>query len=216
MTGCHTNTAAACLSACHEAPVKTLSIQANLSWSPRPTLLFLFSSQVIISCSHFAFLVWTVTCRYLALKLAALSLSPSSNRLLSLSIALDICPFLLILWPISAKLLFPRLPHGNLGEHKTIHMLRSLRIWCSSCFVATMISGALNALCLLSYPSSLLRWHLLVSSGLRRFLFHRLPTGVVFCLFSSSCIKPSNFSACLSFPTTAPALILINLPILSQ
>jgi len=31
-------------------------------------LLLLFSFQVIISCSHFALFVWTVTCRYLALK----------------------------------------------------------------------------------------------------------------------------------------------------
>jgi len=39
--------------------------------SSRPTLhccSFRFSSQIIISCSHFALFVWTVTCRYLALK----------------------------------------------------------------------------------------------------------------------------------------------------
>ena len=36
MTGCHTNTATAPLSACHEAPEKTLPIQADLSWSPLP------------------------------------------------------------------------------------------------------------------------------------------------------------------------------------
>jgi len=72
MTGCHTNTATVPLSACHEAQVKTLPIQADLSWSPLPhvplcTAAFLFSSQVIISCSHFALFVWTVTCRFLAL-----------------------------------------------------------------------------------------------------------------------------------------------------
>ena len=39
MTGCHTNTATALLSACHGAPVKTLPIQANLSWSPLPVVL---------------------------------------------------------------------------------------------------------------------------------------------------------------------------------
>jgi len=36
MTGCHTNSATAPLSACHEAPEKTLPIQADLSWSPLP------------------------------------------------------------------------------------------------------------------------------------------------------------------------------------
>jgi len=66
MTGCHTNTATAPLSACHEVPEKMLPIQADLSWSPLTQshfalLLFLFSSQVIISCSHFALFVWTVT-----------------------------------------------------------------------------------------------------------------------------------------------------------
>ena len=69
MTSCHTNTATALLSVRHEAPVKTLPIQADFSWSPFLTsLLFLLSSKVIISCSHFTFFVWTVTCCYLALK----------------------------------------------------------------------------------------------------------------------------------------------------
>jgi len=36
ITGCHTNTATAPLSGCHEALVKTLPIQANLSLSPLP------------------------------------------------------------------------------------------------------------------------------------------------------------------------------------
>ena len=47
MTNWHTNTATAPLSACQEAPVKTLPIQADLSWSPLPlvplcTALFSF------------------------------------------------------------------------------------------------------------------------------------------------------------------------------
>ena len=54
ITGRHTNTATAPLSACHEAPVKTLPIQADLSGSPLPhvplcTAAFSFCSQVIIS-----------------------------------------------------------------------------------------------------------------------------------------------------------------------
>ena len=62
MIGCHTNTATAPLSACYEVPEKMLPIQADLSWSllphvPLALLLFLFSSQVIISCSHFALFV---------------------------------------------------------------------------------------------------------------------------------------------------------------
>ena len=61
MTGCHTNTATAPLSACLEAPVKTLPIQANLSWIPLPlvplcTAAFFFPPQDITSCSYFAFL----------------------------------------------------------------------------------------------------------------------------------------------------------------
>jgi len=59
---------------------------------------------------------------------ACLPLCPSSNRVLSLSIALDTLLFLLILRPLSSKLLFARLPHGNLGEPSTRFTLRSLRI----------------------------------------------------------------------------------------
>jgi len=38
--------------------------------SSRPTLhcYFIFPSQLIVSCSHFTFWIWTITCRYLALK----------------------------------------------------------------------------------------------------------------------------------------------------
>ena len=89
-TGCHTNTASAPLSAYHEALVKTLPIQADLSWSSPPltplctaAFLFFFSSYCIL----LPVFVWTVTCRYLALKThslwACLSLYPSSNRILS-------------------------------------------------------------------------------------------------------------------------------------
>ena len=61
-------TATAPLSVCHEALVKTLPIQADLSWSPLPLVplcnaAFYLFPQFIISCSHFAFFVWTVTCR---------------------------------------------------------------------------------------------------------------------------------------------------------
>jgi len=59
---------------------------------------------------------------------ACLSLCPSSNRVLSLSITLDTHLFLLILRPLSSTLLFARLPHGNLGEPSTRHTLRLLRI----------------------------------------------------------------------------------------
>ena len=46
MTGCHTNTATAPLSACHEASVKTLPIQADLNWSPLPHFFFFLTSTV--------------------------------------------------------------------------------------------------------------------------------------------------------------------------
>ena len=73
MTGCHTNTATAPLSACHECQKKRCQFRpiwagAFFLTSHFALLLFLFSSQDIISCSPFAFFVWTVTCRYLALK----------------------------------------------------------------------------------------------------------------------------------------------------
>jgi len=53
MTDCHTNTATARLSVCHEAPEKIVPIQADLSWSlflssHFALLLFVFSSSVII------------------------------------------------------------------------------------------------------------------------------------------------------------------------
>ena len=78
----------------------------------------------------------------------------------------------------------------NLGEPSTKHSLRSLCIWC--CPVATTLSSELTALCLLFYPSFLLRWVWLACCGLTRFLFHRLQTGVALCLFSSTCTKPPN------------------------
>jgi len=69
---------------------------------------------------------------------ACLSLCPSSNCVLSLSIALDIRLFYLIYRPLSAKLIFSRLPHGNLGEPNTKHTVHLMRIWC--CSVATTLS----------------------------------------------------------------------------
>jgi len=145
-----------------------------------------------------------------------LSLCPSSNRVLSLSIALDIRLFLLILRPLSSTLLFARLPHGNPGEPSTRHTLRSLRIAC--CPVATTLSSALTALCLLSYLSSLLLWVWIACCGLIRFLFHRLQTGVALRRFPSTCARPPNpsTSSCPSFSTTAPAPIPINFPILQE
>jgi len=142
---------------------------------------------------------------------ACLSPCPSSNRVLSLSIALDIRLFLLILRPLSSTLFLARLPHGNLGDPSTKHTLRSLRFCC--CPVATTLSSALTALCLLSYPSSLLLWVWLVCCSLRRFLFHRFQTGVALRLCSSTCSKPPNPSTCPSFSTTAPAPIPINFSI---
>ena len=56
---------------------------------------------------------------------ACLSLCPSSNCVLSLLIAFDICLYLLILRPLSSKLCFSRLPRGNLGEPNIKHTLRS-------------------------------------------------------------------------------------------
>jgi len=129
MTGCHTNTATAPQSACHEALVKTLLIQANLSWSPPPLVLLctidftcLFSTyyrtqntefsnlhgfeihrtssngtklllQVIKaiinqSGSHFAFLIWTVTCCNLALKRIV-----SEHAYLCANPVIAFCPF---------------------------------------------------------------------------------------------------------------------------
>jgi len=167
-TDCHTNTATAPLSVCHEAPAKTLPIQADLSWGPLPLIPlwtavfpFFFSSYCILlpfcpfCLNHHLLLLGSETHSLHA----CLSLCQSSNRVLSLSIALDIRLFLLlILWPLSSKLLFTRLPDGNLVESNTKHTLRSLCIWC--CSVTTMLSSALTALCLPFYSSLLLLWPL--------------------------------------------------------
>jgi len=125
MTGCHTNTATAPLSACHEAPVTMLPIQADLSWSPLTHV-----PLCTVACSFFfsnydTLLPFCLVCLNCHLSLlgpethslkACLSLCPSSNRVLYLSIAPDIRLFLLTLRPLDSKLLFDRLPHGNLGN----------------------------------------------------------------------------------------------------
>jgi len=200
---------------------KTLLIQVNLSWSPLPHVP-LGTAAFSFSFSTYILLPFCLVCLNRHLPLfgpethslrACLSLCSSSNRVPSLSIKIHSCLFLLILWPLSSKLLFPRLAHSNLGEPNTKHTLRSLRIWCFS--IATTLSSALTALCLLSYPSFLLLW-LLLACVLRRFLFHRLQTVVALRLFSSTCTKPPNPSTCPSFPTTTPAPIPINFPILPR
>jgi len=130
MTGCHTNTATAPLSACHEALVKTLPIQADLSWSPLP-LVPLWNccfSLFVLKLLHLAPILPFVSgpspavtwpCHNL---LACLFLCPSSICVLFLSIALNTHPFLLMLQPLSLKLLFLGLPRGNLGELNTKHL----------------------------------------------------------------------------------------------
>ena len=107
------------------------------------------------------------------------------------------CPERIHIFAIFAGLSFWRV--------STRHTLRSLRIRC--CPVATTLSSVLTALCLLSYPSSLLLWVWLACCGLKRFLFHRLQTGVALRLFPSTYTKPPNPSTCPSFLTTAPAPI---------
>jgi len=137
MTGCHTQTATAPLSACHETPEKTLPIQADLCWSPLPHLPLCTTAFCFFFSSYYILLPFCLAClnRHLPLLVpethslqACLSPCPSSNRVLSLSIALYILLFLLILRPLSSMLLFARLPHGNLGEPSTRHTLRSPRI----------------------------------------------------------------------------------------
>jgi len=123
-TSCHTDTASAPISACHEALVKTLPIH----FGP-------FSSGPILHCNVFFSLLNLYSLnRHLPLlgpqthrPQACLSLCPSNSRVLSLSITLDIRLFLLILQLLSSKLLFPRLPRGNLGEPNTKHTVRTLR-----------------------------------------------------------------------------------------
>ena len=135
MTSCHTYTATAPLSACHESPVKTLPIQAFLSWSLLPHIplciavfSFFFSNYYIL----LPFCLFGLNCHLPLLGpetqslRACLFLCPSFNRVLSLSTALDIRLFILTLRPVSSKLLFFRLPHSNLGEPNTKHTLRSL------------------------------------------------------------------------------------------
>jgi len=56
MTGCHTNTATAPLSACHKAPVKTLPIHADLSWSPLPHIPFCAAAFSFFLSSYYILL----------------------------------------------------------------------------------------------------------------------------------------------------------------
>jgi len=137
MTGCHTNTATAPLSACHETPEKTLPIQADLSWSLLPHVPICTAAFSFFFSSCYILLPFCLVCLNRHLPLlglethslqTCLSLCPSSNRVLSLSIALDTHLFLLILQQLSSTLLFARLPRGNLGEPSTRHTLRPQRI----------------------------------------------------------------------------------------
>jgi len=137
MTGCHTHTGTAPLSAWHEAPETTLPIQANFSWSLLPHVSLCTAAFAFFFSSCYILLPFCLVCLNRHQPLlgpethslrACLSLRPSSNRVLTLSIALDTHLFLLILRLLSSTLLFARLPHGNLGEPSTRHTLRSLRI----------------------------------------------------------------------------------------
>ena len=108
---CQTNTVTTPLSACHE---KTLPIQADLSWSPLPHVSLCTAASSFFVSSYNILLPFCHFCLNRHLPLlgpgthslrACLPLCPSSNRVLSLSIALDIRLSLLILRPLSAKLL---------------------------------------------------------------------------------------------------------------
>ena len=130
MTGCHTNTATAPLSACHEAPVKMLPIQADVSLSPLSHVPFCTAAFSFFFSGYYILLPFCLCGLNRHLPLlgpetlslqACLSLCPSGNRVLSLSIALDIRLFLLILRPLCSTLIFADLPHGNPGEPSTKH-----------------------------------------------------------------------------------------------
>jgi len=93
MTGCHTNTATAPLSACHEAPEKTLPIQADLSWSSLFNVPLCTAAFSFFFSSYYILLPFCLVClnRHLLLfgpeahsLQACLSLCPSSKRVLSL------------------------------------------------------------------------------------------------------------------------------------
>jgi len=182
----------------HEAIVKTLPIQADLSWSPPPLVnlctaafsFFFSSSYIMLFCLICPLSLLGPETPHDSLR-ACLSLCPYSNHGLFLAIALDIRLLFLKLWLLSSKHFFPRPPHVKVNPTRGI-----LSAHCA--FYATMLSSAPTALCLLSCPSSLLLWHLLACYSLTRFLFHRLQTGVVLRLFSS-CAKPPYPSTCPFF-----------------
>jgi len=86
-----------------------------LSWSPLPHVPLCTAAFSFFYSSYYILLPFCVVClnRHLLLLgrethslQACLSLCPSSNRVLSLSIALDIRLFFLILRPLSSTLLF--------------------------------------------------------------------------------------------------------------
>jgi len=220
MIGCHTNIATAPLSESHEAAVKTLPIQADLSWSPLPLVPLCTDAFSVFFSTYCIKLPFCIFClnRHLpslgpethSLR-ACLSLCPFSNRVLSLSIALVIRLFRLMLRPLSSKLFFSRLPRGNLGEPSTKHTLCSLHILC--CSVVTTLSSALTALCLLSYLSSLLLWPLLACCGLRRFFSIDFKRALQFVFSPRPAPKNLILRPAYLFSTSALAPIPINFEI---
>jgi len=83
------NTATAPLSACHEAPVKTLPIQADLSWSLLPHVPLFIAAFSFSFSNYYILLPFCLFCLNRHLPLlgpethslwACLSLCPSSNR----------------------------------------------------------------------------------------------------------------------------------------
>jgi len=222
MAGCHTNTATAPLSACHEALVKTLPIQADLSWSRLPLAPFCAAAFSFFSSSYYILLPFCLFClnRHLVLLgpethslRANLSLCPSSNRILSLSITLDIRVFLLILPGPAAvfkaafsssatwqSLWTQHEAYSSLTAHLML-LYRHHAFQRTDCLLPSslsLFSPALAFACLLHLRTFLLPW---------------IRTGVAVRLFSSTCTKPPNLSTCPSFLTTAPAPIMINIPI---
>ena len=101
-----------------------IRIQADLSWSPLPHVPLCTAAFSFSFSSYYILLPFCLFCLNRHLPLlgpeihslrACLSLCPSSKHVLSLS-HLTFVFFLLILRPLSSKLVFARLPHGNLDE----------------------------------------------------------------------------------------------------
>jgi len=158
-------------------------------------LLFLFPSQVVISCYHFAFLIWSFT-SHLALKPIAskhayfcahpvIAFSPFLHRTSHSSFPFDtLTAFVKAAFSLSVtwKTWFT--------EHETYTSLTAYLMLLCCHYALQRTDCPLSPIVAVFHTD--LRADRFACFGFRKFLFHRLQTGAALCLSSSTCTKPPN------------------------